>query len=46
MAKIKLEITGERIILRKLRLSDALDIYKNLQDKEIVRMDFKHSLAI
>ena len=37
MTKIKLEIDGERIILRKLRLSDALDIYKNLQDKEIVK---------
>ncbi|MCD6226865.1 GNAT family N-acetyltransferase [Candidatus Micrarchaeota archaeon] len=37
MTKIKLEIDGERIILKKLRLSDALDIYKNLQDKEMVK---------
>jgi len=37
MTKIKLEIEGERIVLRKLRLSDALDIYKNLQDKEMVK---------
>lgn len=37
MEKIKLEIKGERIRLRKLRLSDAQDIYKNLQDKEMVK---------
>jgi len=37
MAKIKLEIEGKRIKLRKLRLSDALDICKNLQSKEMVK---------
>ncbi len=37
MAKIKLEIEGERIVLRKLRVSDVLDIYKNLQDKDMVK---------
>jgi len=37
MEKVKLEIDGERIILRKLRFSDALDIYRNLQDKEMVK---------
>ncbi len=37
MAKLKLEIEGERIKLRKLKLSDAEDIYENLQDKEMVK---------
>ncbi len=32
-----LMIDGERVFLRKLKLSDALDIYKNLQDKEMVK---------
>jgi len=30
-------INGERILLRPLKLSDANDIYKNLQDKEMVK---------
>jgi len=34
---VKLEIEGERVKLRKLKLSDAEDIYRNLQDKEIVK---------
>ncbi|MBW2979183.1 N-acetyltransferase [Candidatus Woesearchaeota archaeon] len=37
MSKTKLEIEGERIKLRKLKLSDASDIYKNLQDREMVK---------
>jgi len=37
MPKTKLEIEGERIKLRKLKLSDASDIYKNLQDREMVK---------
>ena len=31
------EIEGERIKLRKLKLSDAEDIYKNLNDEEVIR---------
>ena len=31
------EIEGERIKLRKLKLSDAGDIYNNLNDEEVVR---------
>ena len=37
MEKIKFEIDGNRIRLRKLKLSDAQDIYKNLQNKEMVK---------
>ena len=37
MTRTKLKLEGKRIILRKLKLSDALDIYKNLQDKEMVK---------
>lgn len=35
--KDRFEIEGSRIILRKLKLSDANDIYENLQDKEMVK---------
>lgn len=37
MVKLELEIEGERIKLRRLKLSDAGDIYRNLQDKEMVK---------
>lgn len=37
---MKLEIEGERIKLRRPQLSDADNIYKNLQDKETVRWTF------
>jgi len=40
MTKIKLDIESERIKLRKLKLSDASDIYKNLQDREMVKWTF------
>jgi len=34
---MKIEIDGKRIILRKLRLSDTENIYRNLQDNEMVK---------
>jgi len=34
---MRLEIDGERIKIRKLRLSDAKDIYQNIKDKKIVK---------
>jgi len=34
---MKPEMDGERVKLRQLKLSDAQDIYENLQDKEMVR---------
>ncbi len=37
MAKDKLTIVGERIILRRLRFSDVNDIYRNLREREVVR---------
>ena len=37
MGQIKLEIGGERVKLRKLKLSDAQKIYENLQDKDVVK---------
>jgi len=34
---MKLEIEGKRVKIRKLKFSDAKDIYENVKDKEIVR---------
>ncbi|MBO8182768.1 MAG: GNAT family N-acetyltransferase [Archaeoglobus sp.] len=34
---MKLEIEGVRIRLRKLKISDARDIYDNIRDEEVVR---------
>ncbi len=34
---MKLEIEGDRINLRKLKVSDAEDIYENVKDEEVVR---------
>lgn len=37
MKNLKLEFDGERIKIRKLRLSDAEEIYRHVKDKEVVR---------
>lgn len=37
MAEILAQLEGERIILRKLRLSDADDMCRNVNDKKVVR---------
>jgi len=37
VVRSKLEMEGERIVLRKLMPSDASDIYENLRDKDMVK---------
>ncbi len=37
MTEIKTNLEGERVFIRRLRLSDANDVYVNVRDKEIVR---------
>ncbi len=34
---MNMELEGDRIKLRKLRLSDARDVYENIKDEEVVR---------
>lgn len=34
---MKLRLAGKRVYIRKLKYSDAEDIYKNVNDKEVVR---------
>jgi RimJ/RimL family protein N-acetyltransferase len=37
LKNLKLKIEGESIRIRKLRMSDAKDLYENVRDKEIVK---------
>lgn len=37
MVGIKTNLEGERVLIRRLRLSDANDVYLNVRDKEVVR---------
>lgn len=34
---MKLELNGNTIKIRKLKFSDAMDIYKNVKDKEVIK---------
>lgn len=34
---MKLKIDGKRIFIRKLKISDAKDLYENIKDKEVVK---------
>ncbi|MFX0163473.1 MAG: GNAT family N-acetyltransferase [Candidatus Hodarchaeota archaeon] len=38
---MKLELDGERVKIRKLKISDARDIYENVKDKDIGRWMFR-----
>ncbi len=37
MENMNLELDGDRIKLRRLKLSDAKDIYENIKDEEVIR---------